>query len=285
MKVVRGVAEARTAAAGLRASAGALAFVPTLGALHAGHAGLVARAGELAPGVALSVFVNPLQFGPAEDFAAYPRDPEGDAARAESWGVDLFFAPAPEELTPAGATMTVDPGPLAIELEGATRPTHFRGVLTIVAKLLHIVAPDVAVFGQKDLQQVVLVRRMVRDLDLDVRIAAVPTVREPDGLALSSRNAYLSPAERAAAPGLYHALRAGERSVAEGERDPARVAATIRRALAGSPALVVDYVAVRRADDLAEVPEIAGPTALAGAVRVGRTRLIDNLIVTPGACS
>jgi pantoate--beta-alanine ligase len=231
------------------------------------------------------VFVNPLQFGPAEDFAAYPRDPAGDAARAEGWGVDLFFAPAAEELTPAGMAVTVDPGPLAAELEGATRPTHFRGVLTIVAKLLHIVTPDVAVFGQKDLQQLVLVRRMVRDLGLDVRIAAVPTVREPDGLALSSRNAYLSPAERAAAPGLFRALRAGERAVAEGERDPARVAAAVRSALAASPALVVDYVAVRRADDLAEVPEIEGPTALAAAARVGRTRLIDNLIVTPGTLS
>jgi pantoate--beta-alanine ligase len=284
VKLVRGVAEARVTAARLRSS-GSLAFVPTMGALHAGHASLVARARELAPRVALSVFVNPLQFGPHEDLGAYPRDLERDAAQAERWGVDLLFAPAAAEFTPPGATVSVDPVPLGSRLEGRARPGHFRGVLTIVAKLFHVLAPDVALFGRKDLQQVVLVRQMVRDLDLDVRIEEAPTVREADGLALSSRNAYLSPVERRQATALYRALRAGERALGGGTRDAGELARAMRGVLEQAPALSPDYVAVLRTEDLAEVEEVHGTVALVAAARVGRTRLIDNLIVTAGAPS
>jgi pantoate--beta-alanine ligase len=260
---------------------GTVGFVPTMGALHAGHASLVERARAEARSAVLSVFVNPLQFGPGEDYGAYPRDLERDLRLAEEWGAALVFAPGPRELLPRRPEVTVDPGPLGARLEGAVRPGHFRGVLTIVAKLLHVVRPDVAVFGQKDLQQAVLVRRMVEDLSFPVRIAVAPTVREPDGLALSSRNAYLSPAERAAAPALVRALGAGERAVLAGERRAREVRQAVLGALAEEPALNLDYAAVLRADDLAEIERVEGPVALAAAARLGRTRLIDNLLVDP----
>jgi pantoate--beta-alanine ligase len=254
-----------------------------MGALHAGHQSLVSRGRELAPSVALSVFVNPLQFGPREDLTAYPRDLEADAARAERWGVDLLFAPDAAELTPPDAAVRVDPGPLGSRLEGHARPGHFRGVLTIVAKLFHILTPDVAVFGRKDLQQVVLVRQMARDLDLDVRIEEVSTVRDADGLALSSRNAYLSPAERLEATALYRALRAGEQALAHGTHDARALESVMRAVLDDSPSIETDYAEVRRAEDLADVDHVSGSVALLVAARVGRTRLIDNVVVTPGA--
>jgi pantoate--beta-alanine ligase len=232
----------------------------------------------------VSVFVNPLQFGPAEDFEAYPRDLDRDARLAGEWGAALVFAPGGPDVLPRRPEVTVDPGPLGTRFEGAVRPGHFRGVLTIVAKLLHLVRPEVAVFGQKDLQQAVLVRRMAADLDFPVRILVAPTVREPDGLALSSRNAYLSPSERAAAPALIRSLRAGERAVLAGERRARDVRRAVLEALAGEPALRLDYAAVLRVDDLAEVETVEGPVALAAAARLGRTRLLDNLLVDPGGC-
>jgi pantoate--beta-alanine ligase len=268
----------------LRADAGTVAFVPTMGALHAGHASLVARARAEAGAAVVSVFVNPLQFGPAEDFEAYPRDLDRDARLAGEWGAALVFAPGGPDVLPRRPEVTVDPGPLGTRFEGAVRPGHFRGVLTIVAKLLHLVRPEVAVFGQKDLQQAVLVRRMAADLDFPVRIVVAPTVREPDGLALSSRNAYLSPSERAAAPALIRSLRAGERAVLAGERRARDVRRAVLEALAGEPALRLDYAAVLRVDDLAEVETVEGPVALAAAARLGRTRLLDNLLVDPGGC-
>jgi pantoate--beta-alanine ligase len=268
----------------LRADAGTVAFVPTMGALHAGHASLVARARAEAGAAVVSVFVNPLQFGPAEDFEAYPRDLDRDARLAGEWGAALVFAPGGPDVLPRRPEVTVDPGPLGTRFEGAVRPGHFRGVLTIVAKLLHLVRPEVAVFGQKDLQQAVLVRRMAADLDFPVRILVAPTVREPDGLALSSRNAYLSPSERAAAPALIRSLRAGERAVLAGERRARDVRRAVLEALAGEPALRLDYAAVLRVDDLAEVETVEGPVALAAAARLGRTRLLDNLLVDPGGC-
>jgi pantoate--beta-alanine ligase len=268
----------------LRADAGTVAFVPTMGALHAGHASLVARARAEAEAAVVSVFVNPLQFGPAEDFEAYPRDLDRDARLAGEWGAALVFAPGGPDVLPRRPEVTVDPGPLGTRFEGAVRPGHFRGVLTIVAKLLHLVRPEVAVFGQKDLQQAVLVRRMAADLDFPVRILVAPTVREPDGLALSSRNAYLSPSERAAAPALIRSLRAGERAVLAGERRARDVRRAVLEALAGEPALRLDYAAVLRVDDLAEVETVEGPVALAAAARLGRTRLLDNLLVDPGGC-
>lgn len=282
MRLARGRDELRAGLDALRADAGTVAFVPTMGALHAGHASLVARARAEAGAAVLSVFVNPLQFGPAEDLEAYPRDLERDARLAGAWGAALVFAPAGRDVLPRRPDVTVDPGPLGTRLEGAARPGHFRGVLTIVAKLLHLVRPEVAVFGQKDLQQAVLVRRMAADLDFPVRIVVAPTVREPDGLALSSRNAYLSPSERAAAPALIRSLRAGERAVLAGERRAREVRRAVLEALAGEPALRLDYAAVLRVDDLAEVETVEGPVALAAAARLGKTRLLDNLLVDPG---
>lgn len=282
MRLARARDELRAGLDALRADAGTVAFVPTMGALHAGHASLVARARAEAGAAVLSVFVNPLQFGPAEDLEAYPRDLERDARLAGAWGAALVFAPAGRDVLPRRPDVTVDPGPLGTRLEGAARPGHFRGVLTIVAKLLHLVRPEVAVFGQKDLQQAVLVRRMAADLDFPVRIVVAPTVREPDGLALSSRNAYLSPSERAAAPALIRSLRAGERAVLAGERRAREVRRAVLEALAGEPALRLDYAAVLRVDDLAEVETVEGPVALAAAARLGKTRLLDNLLVDPG---
>jgi pantoate--beta-alanine ligase len=282
VRLARGRDELRAGLDALRADAGTVAFVPTMGALHAGHASLVARARAEAGAAVLSVFVNPLQFGPAEDLEAYPRDLERDARLAGAWGAALVFAPAGRDVLPRRPDVTVDPGPLGTRLEGAARPGHFRGVLTIVAKLLHLVRPEVAVFGQKDLQQAVLVRRMAADLDFPVRIVVAPTVREPDGLALSSRNAYLSPSERAAAPALIRSLRAGERAVLAGERRAREVRRAVLEALAGEPALRLDYAAVLRVDDLAEVETVEGPVALAAAARLGKTRLLDNLLVDPG---
>lgn len=279
MKLVRTIAEARSAIDGIRERESAVGFVPTMGALHAGHRSLVESARAGGASAVLSIFVNPLQFAPGEDFEGYPRDLERDAALAADWGVELLFVPSAEELVPAGPSVSVDPGPLGDELEGRFRPGHFRGVLTIVAKLLNVVRPDTAFFGQKDLQQAFLVRAMVRDLNLGLRIEVAPTVREPDGLALSSRNAYLSEAERAQAPVLFRSLRAGAALIRTGERRPARVRAEILRVLAEAPALTPDYVAVLREKDLAEPREIRGPTALALAARLGRTRLIDNVLV------
>lgn len=283
MKRVPGVAALRQAVAALRRDGRAVVFVPTMGALHAGHQSLVRVAGANGAAVVLSVFVNPLQFGPGEDYERYPRDLERDAALAEAWGVDLLFAPAVADVLPAPPRVTVDPGPLGSELEGRVRPGHFRGVLTIVAKLLHAVEPDRLVLGQKDLQQAVLVRAMVRDLAFATTVETGPTVREPDGLALSSRNAYLTPAERAAAPQLHRALAAGARLVRNGERRPAEVRAEIARCLAEAPQLEAEYIAAVSAEDLSEPPLLEGEVALLAAARLGRSRLIDNVLVEAGA--
>ncbi|MBA2564533.1 MAG: pantoate--beta-alanine ligase [Gemmatimonadetes bacterium] len=284
MKRAVTVAQVRGLLAELRGAGAGVSFVPTMGGLHEGHASLVERARQAAPAVVLSVFVNPLQFGPDEDLAAYPRDPQRDARLAQEWGVAVLFTPSSEFL-PAEGGVRLDPGPLGGRLEGAVRPDHFRGVLTIVAKLLNVVRPDVAVFGQKDLQQAVLVRHMVRDLDVPVRIDVGATVREPDGLALSSRNAYLTAAERADAPALQRALLVGEAALLSGQREPGRVREAIVRALDETPSLHPDYVAVLRAEDLAESSLAHGPTALLAAARLGRTRLIDNRIVDVGGAS
>lgn len=283
MRLARTVAEARGVLAELRRGGRRVAFVPTMGALHAGHRSLVERAAAArpSPAIALSVFVNPLQFGPGEDYAAYPRDLERDAALARAWDVALLFAPDARELTPPGAQLRIAPGPLGEELEGASRPGHFEGVLTIVAKLFNVVQPDLTVFGQKDLQQAVLVGTLVRELHIPLELIVAPTVREPDGLALSSRNAYFSPEERAQAPVLHRALRAGAATLRRGERSADRIAEEVRRVLGEAPDLRPDYVAVRRAEDLAAKAHLAGPVAILAAVRLGETRLIDNLITTP----
>jgi pantoate--beta-alanine ligase len=281
VRLARTLAEARREVGRLRGGGARVGFVPTMGALHAGHESLVERARRLGAVPVLSVFVNSLQFGPGEDFESYPRDLERDATFARRWGVALLFAPEAAELVPSGSRIGVDPGPLGERLEGRMRPGHFRGVLTIVAKLLNVLRPELAVFGQKDLQQAVLVKAMVRELNFEVEVEVAPTVREPDGLALSSRNAYLSGTERAQAPVLYRALQAGERAILSGERDPRRVREEMLRVLVEAPAVAPDYVAVLDGQDLSEVEVILGPTALALAARLGPTRLIDNVLVNP----
>jgi pantoate--beta-alanine ligase len=266
----------RAALAERRAAvAGSLALVPTMGALHEGHAELIRKAGTLADAVAVSIFVNPLQFGPAEDLDRYPRTPERDLELLDRLGVGLVFAPSAVGMYPDGPpAVTVDPGPLGALLEGASRPGHFAGVLTVVTKLLGLVRPDVAVFGEKDYQQLVLIRRAVADLELGVRIVGAPTVREPDGLALSSRNRYLSPEQRQQALALSRALRAGA------EEGPSGAAAVLKAATEELRGVDVDYLALRGVD--LDPPPAAGPARLLVAARVGTTRLIDNAPLTLG---
>jgi len=271
------VAELQRAVAAWRDARATVALVPTMGALHAGHLALVARAKTLAPRVVASIFVNPTQFGPNEDLSRYPRDIDGDRRKLASAGCDLAFIPSVAEMYPEGAVARVDPGPLGTILEGQFRPSHFAGVATVVAKLLSQAAPDVAVFGEKDFQQLLVIRRVVRDREIPVRIEAVPTVRESDGLALSSRNAYLSPEERARAPLLYRVLGDVARGFAAG--DAAAPDRGIAALLAGGFAKV-DYLAVRDAETL-EAPRASRPVRVLAAAWLGRTRLIDNVALAP----
>ena len=260
----------------LRGAGRKVALVPTMGALHAGHRELIRHA-RRAPGAvvtAVSIFVNPLQFGPNEDLARYPRPLEADLQACREEGVELVFLPGVADMYPEGADTTIAPGPLGEQLEGAVRPGHFAGVLTVVAKLFHVVAPDLAFFGEKDYQQLTLVRRMVRDLHFPLAVVGVPTVREPDGLALSSRNVYLSTEDRARADALHRALTAGAGVSAHG---PDAVLAAAREVLAAEPAFAVDYLELR-GHDLGPIPA-AGPARLLVAARIGGTRLIDNVPV------
>ncbi len=256
-----------------------IAFVPTMGNLHDGHLALVARARELAPRVVVSIYVNPLQFGPQEDFDAYPRTLEADRARLAEVGADLVFAPLDSVMYPRPLEETTRvhvPG-LSEILCGAHRPGHFDGVTTVVARLFNLVRPDHAVFGEKDYQQLLVIRRMVEDLAIPVRIHGVPTVREPDGLAMSSRNQYLSLDERARAPALYRALRTAAEALARGSEDYERLEAQGRAALEAA-GFRVDYFTVRDAEDLGP-PKAGRPLVVLAAARLGRARLIDNLRV------
>ena len=271
-ELVRTRAELADARAGV---AGSLALVPTMGALHDGHAELIRYADTLADAVAVSLFVNPLQFGPAEDLDRYPRTLERDLELLDRLGVGLVFAPGATEMYPDGRpAVTVDPGPLGGLLEGASRPGHFAGVLTVVTKLLGLVRPDVAVFGEKDYQQLALIRRTAADLELGVRIVGAPTVRDPDGLALSSRNRYLGPEQRQQALALFRALRAGA------EEGPSGAGSVLKAATEELRGIDVDYLALRGVD-LGPAPA-AGPARLLVAARVGTTRLIDNVPLTLG---
>jgi pantoate--beta-alanine ligase len=254
---------------------GPVGLVPTMGALHAGHVALMSQARQVCESVLVTIFVNPMQFGANEDLAVYPRTLEDDLVLCEKAGVDVVWAPDVADVYPAGRPQVrVEPGPLGSELEGMVRPTHFAGVLTVVAKFLNLTRPAVAFFGEKDYQQLALITRMAADLELGVGIAGVPTVREPDGLALSSRNVYLSPDERRQAVVLPRALFAG-RGAATGGADA--VLAAARQELAGVPAVRIDYLELRAAD-LGPVPA-RGPARLLIAARVGSTRLIDNVAV------
>lgn len=256
-----------------------MALVPTMGFLHEGHLSLVDEAASRAKFVVLSIFVNPLQFGPGEDFDAYPRDEGRDAEQAAARGVDVIFAPTVEEMVPDGdLVVRVVPKKLTDRLCGLTRPGHFEGVLTIVAKLFGIVRPDVAVFGQKDWQQAVLVRRMVRDLDMDVEVTVAPIVREEDGLAMSSRNAYLSAPQRERALSLSRGLFAAREAFEEGVTDVERLKARVRGTMRGVD-VEPEYVELVDPDTLDPLEEAAPGALLAIAARVGETRLIDNVIL------
>ena len=283
LTAVATIAELRERLDDARRSRRSVGFVPTMGYLHPGHASLMTSARSDSDVVVASIFVNPLQFGPTEDLDAYPRDLAGDTELAERSGVDLLFVPAPSEMYPEPMRTTVSVRGPSDVLEGRARPTHFDGVATVVAKLFAIVGPCRAYFGEKDFQQLAVVRRMVHDLSLPVEVVGCPTVREADGLAMSSRNAYLTPAERAAAPVLYEALQAGRAAVDGGERDPARVQAAMEQVVAREPLAVLDYAAVVDAATF-EVPDpLAGTLRLLLAARFGRARLIDNLgLVCPG---
>ena len=261
-------------------STGSLGFVPTMGHLHDGHLELVRHARVANGIVAVSIFVNPTQFGHDEDLLSYPRDVERDQALLEKAGCDLLFYPAVEEMYPPGALDTyVVPGSVAVVLEGASRPGHFRGVATVVAKLFNIVQPERAYFGQKDGQQLAVIRRMVRDLDFPVEIIAVPTVRDPDGLAMSSRNEYLDPTERAAAPILYRALMRAQELYEGGERDGNRLRTAMHEILTSEDLAVVGYVSVANAETLEELDHVGSSAIASLAVRIGQARLIDNIVL------
>jgi pantoate--beta-alanine ligase len=277
MRTVRTVGELRAALAARRA-AGDIGLVPTMGYFHEGHLSLMRQARDDCATVVVSLFVNPTQFGEGEDLDAYPRDEARDAELAAEQGVDLLFAPSADEVYPAGFGTTVQVHGLTDVLCGEHRPDHFDGVTTVVTKLLNMVQPDVAYFGQKDAQQAIVIRKLVRDLDMPVRIDVLPTVREPDGLALSSRNAYLSAEERERALALSRALKAADATVAEGRRDAASVLASARAELEAR-GVEPEYLELRSADDLSPAERVNGKTLLAVAARLGRARLIDNTIL------
>ncbi|HEX2798919.1 MAG TPA: pantoate--beta-alanine ligase [Thermoanaerobaculia bacterium] len=276
MKVLSAVSDVRA----FRASReGSLGLVPTMGALHAGHLSLVTRARSENVNVAASIFVNPAQFGPAEDFAAYPRPLDSDLGLLASLGVDAVWAPSPGDVYPPGFQTWITVGDVGAPLEGARRPGHFRGVATVVAKLLNVFGPDRAYFGQKDAQQVAVIRRMVQDLAFPVDVVVCPTVREKDGLALSSRNLYLGPDERRAAPVLHRALEAARAAFDSGEREASRLRAILTETLAGEPLVREDYVSVADASTLAELERVEGAALVSLAARIGKTRLIDNIVL------
>jgi pantoate--beta-alanine ligase len=256
-----------------------IGFVPTMGYLHEGHLSLVDAARRESDAVVMSLFVNPLQFAPGEDFDRYPRDLQRDRALAAGRGVAVLFVPAASEIYDAGADLRIAAGHVAARWEGAVRPGHFDGVLTVVAKLFNIVQPDIAYFGQKDIQQVTLIRRMIQEFNFPVRLVVVPTVREPDGLAMSSRNVYLGPSERESALALSRALRAAEATWRAGETDTDVLRHAITQVLATAPGLVADYIAIVEPAGLVPVARAAPGTVIALAARIGLTRLIDNVIL------
>jgi pantoate--beta-alanine ligase len=281
VRTVRTVKALREGLGPERRAGRSIGLVPTMGAFHGGHLSLIRRAREQTDVVVVSLFVNPTQFGPGEDLATYPRDEARDAEVAAAGGVDILFAPTVEEVYPDGFATTVSVGGLTGVLDGAPEhrgPEHFAGVTTVVAKLLNMAAPDVAYFGQKDAQQALVVRRLVRDLDIPVHIEVCPTVRDRDGLALSSRNAYLSAAERQRALGLSRALRAAEAAVESGQIDAGAVLEAARGEL-DAHGIDPEYLELRSATDLSPVERVNGSTLLAVAARVGQARLIDNTIL------
>ena len=276
VKVVEKIAEMMSLRRGLAEPVG---FVPTMGYLHEGHLSLVRGARAESRSVVASIFVNPTQFGPREDFASYPCDTERDLALLAEEAADVVFMPSAAEMYPERFGVYVDGGKVTERLEGACRPGHFRGVTTVVAKLFNIVRPTRAYFGQKDAQQAVVIKKMVADLNMDLEVVTLPTVREPDGLAMSSRNTYLNPAERRAALVLYQALRLAQRLWLEGEKDAGCLRREMIALIQREPLASIDYISVAETETLDELDEVKPPALVSLAVRIGRTRLIDNIVL------
>jgi pantoate--beta-alanine ligase len=279
IKVVKGVAEMRRFSLEARKRGAKIALVPTMGALHEGHLSLVRAARRKADTVVVSIFVNPLQFGPREDLSAYPRDLAGDLDKLQALGVAAVFTPDAAEMFPPGHRTHVEVEDLSTRLCGRARPTHFRGVATVVAKLFAIVQPHHAWFGQKDYQQLLIVRKLARDLNFEVEVLDVPIVRDADGLALSSRNAYLTAEQRPAALTLQQALHVAERIIAKGERSAAKIASNLREVIRAQAGAEIEYISICHPETLHELDTVEVRTVVALAVRVGRARLIDNALI------
>lgn len=279
MRTIRSIEDMQASAESLRREGRRIGFVPTMGYLHEGHLSLMRRAREECDIVVVSVFVNPTQFGPSEDFDRYPRDPDGDRRKCEAAGVDILFMPGAEDMYPGGPAVYVSVDGVSDILEGAVRPGHFRGVATVVCKLFNIVKPHRAYFGQKDFQQCVIIKRMVLGLDMDVEVIVMPTIREPDGLAMSSRNVYLSPSERIAARALYRALIRGEELIRSGTKDMAKVKQAMAGIILDEKRATIDYIEIVDPETLSPLDTRADKMVLLVAVRIGRTRLIDNLLI------
>jgi pantoate--beta-alanine ligase len=285
METIHTIEWMKQVARDVRMNARILGLVPTMGALHEGHFSLIREARTQCSPVVVSIFVNPKQFGPSEDFQKYPRTLDSDRAALENLGVDYLFAPTPEEMYPSGFRTSVVVEGLSDRLEGRSRPGHFRGVSTVVLKLFEIVQPAIAFFGRKDAQQARILRQMATDLDLDTQLAICPIVRERDGLALSSRNAYLSPGDRRAAIALYRSLEAVRAAVVAGERDALRLLEASRRVLTSEPAIKLDYAELVDADSFDQVAALRRASYVLLAAIVGKTRLIDNALIEPDADS
>ncbi len=282
MKIIRTIAEMRAITAAARAGGLSIGLVPTMGALHAGHIELARKAKSECGLVVMSVFVNPIQFGPNEDYQAYPRTLDADAAKAEAVGVDYIFAPSAQEMYPREPLAYVDVEKLTVHLCGASRPGHFRGVATVVTKLFNITKPDRAYFGMKDAQQLRVLKRMNDDLNFGIEIVPVPTVREQDGLAMSSRNAYLSGMDREKAVVLSRSLKLAQEMVADGIYNTEKIKSAMRSLILSEvPAAVIDYIEVVDDDTVQPLAQVNGPSLIALAVRIGGTRLIDNVTVRP----
>jgi pantoate--beta-alanine ligase len=280
MQITTSIREMQSLAASLRAKGRTIGLVPTMGFLHEGHLSLMRRARKECDAVVVSIFVNPTQFGPNEDFARYPRDEEGDRSKCESEAVDILFMPTAAEMYPERPTVFVAVEGISEVLEGAVRPGHFRGVATVVAKLFNIVKPHKAFFGQKDYQQCLVIKRMVKGLDFDLEIVVLPTTREQDGLAMSSRNSYLSPGERRAAATVHRALSAAENLALTGVQEPEKLSNKMRAVLAEEKAITIDYVEVADPESLEPLSTIGDNMVILVAIRLGLTRLIDNILIS-----
>ena len=279
MKIITTIAEMQKSSQALRTEGKTIGFVPTMGFLHEGHISLMRQARIECDIVVASIFVNPTQFGPSEDLDRYPRDEAGDRAKCEAAGVDLLFMPEAKEMYPEKPSVFVTVEGISDILEGAIRPGHYQGVATVVAKLFHMVTPQRAFFGQKDYQQCVVIKRMVKGLDMDVKIVVQPTIREADGLAMSSRNTYLSPEERRSAATIFRALSAARQAAEAGVREPKKLKSTVQGVLQEENAIVIDYIEIVDPESLTPLTSAASAMALLIAVRLGRTRLIDNILL------